>query len=66
MLITPICHKSSIQPVVFVLKKSLLPAIPTLSYMMHKLIKPHGRHSGLDPETSDFKSNVTGYRLSPV
>jgi hypothetical protein len=34
--------------------------------LMHKLIKPHGRHSGPDPESSDFKGNVTGYRLSPV
>jgi len=33
---------------------------------MHKLIKPHARHSGLDPESSDFKGNDTGYRLSPV
>jgi len=31
--------------------------------LMHKLIKPHGRHSGPDPESSDFKGNVIGYRL---
>jgi len=30
---------------------------------MYKVIKPHARHSGLDPESSDFKGNGTGYRL---
>ena len=33
---------------------------------MHKLIKPHDRHSGLDLESSDFKGNGIGYRLPPV
>src|SRR4030042_1018054 len=44
MIITPFCHKASIQPVVFVLKKSRLPAITTLSYMMRKV----GGHNPCD------------------
>jgi len=30
-------------------------AIRFIELLMHKLIRPHGSHSGPDPESSDFK-----------